>query len=169
MTGVQATDTVAIRDHVRQLVAAVERATAPNGSLCVKDGCLLIAGDACPACQVRAAARICDCGTQIRRLDVDSCSECRKKVSRRPCAGCSKWVRKAGEDRCSDCRSLVQPRPLCACGRKIRAADQDTCSPCRRKERRNTVPDEPDRCPVGWVRRTNSLIWQPVYDQSEVA
>lgn len=148
---------------VLDLLQHLDIETRPKTTLCPVDGCLLAKGEECPACE---AARLCGCGTRIRRAGAEKCHNCRKKVARNSCTGCGKWVRVAGEERCHACRSKTE-KPRCGCGRQIRADGQTECSPCRRHQRRNTIPDETDTCPVRWVR--SGLIWRPVYEQSEVA
>lgn len=156
-------------DTVTQALSAITDVIAemvlPNTVLCARDGCLVRAGEPCPACDI---PRECECGRKIRHADHDRCHVCRAKVPRRACTGCGKWVRTKGEDRCYDCRDAAPPKPPCTqCGRRIRTVDQTRCSPCRRNERSNTIPDEDDTCPVRWIRR--GLIWHPVYEQREVA
>lgn len=92
----------------------------------------------------------------------DPCPACDVRTQPRHC-GCGRRLRFADTEMCLRCLR-ARPLPKCQCGTEIRT-DADQCSRCRRRKTERTYDDSP--CPAGWVRR--GLIWQPVYEQSEVA
>lgn len=115
-------------DALNGIVPMIEAATRPNTTICAEDGCLIITGERCPACELRKP-RNCECGRRLKHPDADLC-----------------WV----------CLRLARAaaQRFCDCGTAIRT-DADQCSRCQRKPA-GSNPGDVDR-PFHWVRRGGIL------------
>lgn len=111
-------------DALSGIVPMIEAATRPNTAICPDDGCLLISGERCPACELRKP-RKCGCGRRLKHPDAELC-----------------WV----------CLRLARAaaRRFCACGTAIRT-DADQCYRCLHAPVAAARVDV-DR-PFRWVRR----------------
>jgi len=118
MRGVSPADpsTAEVLDAISGVLAGIEAATQPNPAICLDDGCLIITGGPCPACELRTRPRRCECGRRLKHLEAELCWVCLRQAR-------------------------MRAQRFCGCGKAIRT-DAEECYRCRQKP---PVPREFDR------------------------
>lgn len=94
-------DLDAVAEAVLAIAVALETALEPAVQICPHDGCLLLSGTGCPACEVRTRPAECACGRRMQRQRTE-CWRCARQAPQRVC-GCGIHIRTEA-DQCSRCR-----------------------------------------------------------------